>query len=129
MSAVSALPSIRRTPWALRGAQFLLAVPLGAFQLIASIVFTFTLGITRWWEVLIVAWAWSMSSCCLAIGVRLARSERMYRLAGFALAAQLAFATVKLTVYHESASFVFGGFVLAAAALLALSRRGGPQAS
>ena len=126
MSTVAAAPSHRRAPWARRGAQLLLAVPLGCFQLVASIAFTVADGVKNPWQGLIVAWAWSMSVTCIVVGVRLARSDRMRRLAAGALAAQLGFCTVKLTVYHESASFVFGGIVLAAAALLALSRRTEP---
>ncbi len=124
MSTIAATPSTDRVPWARRGAQLLLAVPLGGFQLVASIAFTFADGVKNPWQVLLVAWAWSMSVTCIFVGVRLGRSARLQRLAAGALAAQLAFCAVKLTVYHESASFVFGGIVLAAAALLALSRRG-----
>lgn len=122
MSGIVVTPSTSRTPWARRGAQLLLVVPLGGFQLVASIVFTFTDGVKTPWQALVVAWAWSMSVACIAIGTRLGRGTRLHRLAAAALAAQLAFCAIKLTVYHESASFVFGGIVLAAAALLALSR-------
>jgi hypothetical protein len=111
-----------RIPRTLRAAQLLLAVPLGIFQLAASVVFTVTLGVDTPWQVGVVAWAWTMSAACAVVAFRLARDGRARRAAFALLALQLGFSFVKLTVYHESASFVFAGVALAAAALLALRR-------
>jgi hypothetical protein len=112
--------SRERVPVAVRGAQLLFLVPLGALQLVACLVFTITLPLTGA-EYLVSGWAIVMSTAGIAIGLRLGRGGAWTLRVGLALlAAQTAFSVLKLTVYGESTSYVFFGFIAACAALLAL---------
>ena len=114
-----------RVPGTVRAAQVLFLVPLGAFQLVASVVFSITMGL-HGAEYLVAAWAILMAAAGVFTGLGLGRGDdRVIRLASGLLAAQAAFGLVKLTVYHESASFVFFAFTVACAVLLILpaSRR------
>jgi len=109
----------QRPPLTIRGAQLLLFVPLGLFQLVASIVFSITLGLHSAGDWTVASWAWVMSASCAVTALRLGRQEAVVlRTALLLLAAQAGFSVVKLAVYHESASFVFMTFVVTAAGLL-----------
>ena len=126
VTATSPTAARRRVPLSVRGAQLMFLVPLGTFQLAASTYFLTTLGVDGPLDVLVGAWAVAMSAAGAVTGLVLGRGRlRTLRVALGLLAAQTAFGTIKLTVYGESASFVFFGFVVVAAALLALpaSRR------
>jgi hypothetical protein len=110
-----------RVPLAVRGAQALFLVPLGLLQLVAAIVFGVTDDL-HGGDYAVGAWAVAMAAAGVVVALRLGRGDaRTRRLAFALLAAQTAFALVKLGVYHESASFVFLGIIAAAATLL--SRR------
>ncbi|OHV28772.1 MULTISPECIES: hypothetical protein [Pseudofrankia] len=114
-----------RVPGTIRAAQALFLVPLGLFQLAASIGFSVTTSLSDA-EYLVAGWAMLMAATGVVAGLRLGRGgDKVARLAAGLLAAQTAFGLVKLTVYHESASFVFFAFTAACATLLALpaSRR------
>ena len=115
----------RRVPISLRLAQALLFLPLGLFQLGAYIAFTSTEGVHGAKDWLVALWLPPMALACAFVALRLGRDARMARVALALLTAQAAFCFVKLTAYHESAAYVFFGFVIAAAGLLVLpaSRR------
>ncbi|ADP84724.1 hypothetical protein [Pseudofrankia inefficax] len=110
-------PPVPRT---VRAAQGLLLVPLGAFQLVASITFSISLGLHGVGEYAVAGWVYAMSSACFAAGLRLGRGgRRRLRAVLGLLVAEVGFSAVKLAVFHESASFVFFAFTAACAALLA----------
>jgi hypothetical protein len=125
MSATEISVPIRhsaRVPFAVRGAQALFFIPLGLLQLVAAIVFGITDGV-RGGEYAIGAWAATMAATGILVALRLSRGGTgIRRLALALLAAQTVFSVVKLTVYHESASFVFFAVIATAAALLSASR-------
>jgi hypothetical protein len=115
-----------RVPLAVRGAQALLLLPLGLVQLVATIAFSISLGLHGAGDWSVAIWCPIMASACITTGVQLGRRRPvLLRVTLGLLAAQAAFSTVKLAVYHEAASLVFFAFIAAAAALLALpaSRR------
>ena len=96
----------------------LFLVPLGALQLVAAIVFGITDGV-QGGEYAIGAWAATMAVAGIFVALRLSRGGNAIRRLAFALlAGQTAFSIVKLTVYHESASFVFFAIIATTAALL-----------
>ena len=64
-----------------------------------------------------------MSATCALLAVRIYRSARARRIAFTLLAAQALFSVVKLTVYHESASFVFLAVIAATATALGVRMR------
>jgi hypothetical protein len=65
-----------------------------------------------------------MGATCIVTAVRLPRQDRTTdRLALAVLASEVAFASVKLTVYHESASLVFFGLTGLTGLLLWAGRR------
>jgi hypothetical protein len=113
----------RRVPLSLRGAQALLFGPLGALQVVAPVIFLSTLHSTSWGK-LVGAWAIGMGATGIVTAVRLPRQDASTdRLALAMLASEVAFATVKLTVYHESASLVFFGLTGVTGLLLWAGRR------
>jgi hypothetical protein len=118
------LPVTARTvPWTVRAAQVLLIGPLGLFQLGATLVFSATLGLHGIGDWLVAAWAPPMAAGCALAGWYLARRDPLVlRITFGLLVAQTAFSAVKLIAYHESAAYVFLGFVAAAASTLAASR-------
>ena len=107
-------------PWPVRAAQALLIVPLGVFQGAAATVFSLTTPMAGA-DYVVGIWAVLMSVADVVAGVRLSAGARRgwLRVALVLLGAQIAFALVKLLVYHESASFVFLGFIAATLACLA----------
>jgi len=110
-----------RVSLALRGAQVLFLVPLGALQLVAAVVFGVTDDL-QGGEYAVGAWAVAMAAAGILVGLRLGRGGAAIRHLAFALlAGQTAFSIVKLAVYHESASFVFFAIIAAAATLLTIS--------
>ena len=109
-----------------RTAQFLLGIPLGLFQLGAVIVFTWTDPTIVGGDWFVVGWGLVMSSACAVAAAFIYRSARARRVAFALLGAQAVFSVVKLTVYHESASFVFLAVIAATAiALVAYHRAQG----
>jgi hypothetical protein len=111
-----------RVPLTVRGAQVLFLVPLGSLQLVAAVVFGVT-GDLQAAEYAVGAWAVAMAAAGILVGLRLGHGGAAIRRLAFALlAGQTAFSIVKLTVYNESASFVFFAIIAAAAALLTTSR-------
>ncbi|WP_238008481.1 hypothetical protein KZZ52_32250 [Dactylosporangium sp. AC04546] len=121
---VAPVTTRRRVPITVRLAQLLLLVPLGAFQLVASIAFSLTMPMSGR-DYAVAAWAVLMSLACVGTALRLGRGGRALRVALALLGAQTAFSLVKLIVFGESASLVFLAVVAAGAGLLALpaSRR------
>ncbi|MET7401806.1 hypothetical protein ABZS66_50830 [Dactylosporangium sp. NPDC005572] len=121
----------KRVPIPVRAAQLVLLVPLGAFQLAATVGFSLTTPMSGR-DYAVAAWAVLMSLAGIVTGLRLARGGRAPRAALALLAAQTAFSLVKLTVFDESASLVFLAIVAVCAGLVALpaSRRhfAGPAA-
>jgi hypothetical protein len=114
-----------RVPIAVRGGQFLLLIPLGAFQLVATIAFSLAMPMSGR-DYLPAVWAPIMASACIVTALRLGRgTRRVLRVALALLAAQTAFSLLKLVVFGESASLVFLALTAACAGLLALptSRR------
>ena len=114
-----------RMPHSVRAAQLLLLVPLGAFQLIASIAFSLIIPMSGK-DYLVAIWAPVMAGLCVAVALRFGRgTPRVLGIALGLLAAQTAFSLVKLLVYGESAALVFLALTAACAGLLALpaSRR------
>ena len=114
-TAIYELPRRRaRRIWpALRGAQTLLILPLGALQLLAVLVFSVS-GDLSAAGYLVAAWAASMAIAGVALGLVLPwRTERIRDAVRVLLLCQIAFTAVKLTVYGEPAGLVF----LAVAAL------------
>ncbi|MGI5246337.1 hypothetical protein [Dactylosporangium sp. CA-139066] len=112
-------------PFSVRGAQFMMLVPLGGFQLVATIAFSLTMSLSGK-DYIAVVWAPIMSLACIIAALRLRRGEPgRLRAALVLLAAQTAFCLLKLIAFGESASLVFLAFVAVAAGLLALpaSRR------
>ena len=108
-----------RVPFSIRLAQILLVIPLGLFQGTAAVFFSLTMPM-KGADYLVAGWAVVMTLCDVVAGVGLSRGAARYRRMAFVLlAAQTAFALVKLLVYHESASFVFLALVAATAAALA----------
>ncbi|GGM48372.1 hypothetical protein ACFFX1_45175 [Dactylosporangium sucinum] len=116
---VAPVATRKRVPVAVRIAQFVLLVPLGAFQLVASVAFSLTMPMSGR-DYAVAAWAVLMSLACVVTGLRLGRGGRALRGALGLLAAQTAFSLVKLTVFGESASLVFLAVVAVGAGLLAL---------
>jgi hypothetical protein len=115
----------RRVPVAVRGAQLLLLVPLGAFQFVATIVFSIMLPLAGK-DYIAVIWAPIMAAACVVTALRLGRgSTRTLRTALALLAAQTAFGLLKLIAFGESAALVFLAITAVCAGLLALpvSRR------
>ncbi len=106
------------TRFAGRVAQFLLGVPLGLFQLAAVLVFTFNGTVVTPKDWAVAAWGALMSAACALLALRVYHSARARNVAFVLLGVQLLFSVVKLVVYHESASFVFGA--ITAVALVAL---------
>ncbi len=111
-----------------RVAQFLLGIPLGLFQLTAVLVFTFNGTVVTLQDWLVAAWGAAMSATCAVLALRVYRSVRARRIAFVLLGVQLLFSVVKLLVYHESASFVFGAITAVTLAALLLYHRSAPSA-
>jgi len=115
-----------RMPVAVRAAQALLLLPLGILQLIAATAFLVADGVHGARDIVVAAWVLIMAPCCTALALRLGRRRAtLLRTALVLLAVESAFSTVKLTVYHESASLVFFAVIATCAGLLVLpaSRR------
>ena len=113
-----------RVPPSIRAAQAIFLVPLGALQLVAAIAFSISDGL-HGAQYAVAAWAVAMGAAGVVVGLRLGAGGAATRRAAFALlAGQTAFSLVKLTVYGESASFVFLGLTAAAAILLLVRRSG-----
>jgi len=110
-----------------RVAQFLLGIPLGLFQLAAVLMFTFNGAVVTLQDWLVAAWGAAMSATCAVLALRVYRSARARRIAFVLLGVQLAFSVVKLVVYHESASFVFGAITAVALATLVVYHRAAPS--
>ena len=115
--AVSGAPQ-GATRLAGRVAQFLLGVPLGLFQLAAVLGFTFNGAVVTLQDWLVAAWGAAMSATCAVLALRVYRSARARRIAFVLLGVQLLLGLVKLFVYHESASFVFGAITAVTLATL-----------
>ena len=106
-----------------RAAQVLLGIPLGLFQLSAVLWFSLNgpmAGATDW---LVAAWGIAMSASCTVLAFLVYRSARARMIAFALLGAQVLFSVVKLTVYHESAAFVFGTITLVALVALVIYHR------
>jgi hypothetical protein len=110
-----------------RVAQFLLGIPLGLFQLAAVLVFTFNGTVVTTQDRLVAVWGAAMSATCAVLALRVYRSARARRIAFVLLGVQLVFSVVKLVVYHESASFVFGAITAVTLAALFLHHRAAPN--
>jgi hypothetical protein len=114
-----------RMPHSVRAAQLLLLVPLGAFQLVATIAFSITMPLSGK-DYLPAVWAPIMAGMCIVVALRIGRgTTRVLAVALGLLAAQTAFSLLKLVGYGESASLVFLTVTAVCAGLLALpaSRR------
>ncbi|MFL5435355.1 MAG: hypothetical protein ACJ784_12680 [Myxococcales bacterium] len=111
-----------------RVAQFLLGVPLGLFQLAAVLMFTFNGTVVTVQDWLVAAWGAAMSATCAMLALRVYRSARARRIAFVLLGVQLLFGVVKLVVYHESASFVFGTITAVTLVALLVYHRAAPNA-
>jgi hypothetical protein len=126
MSAVEigvSAPKPPSVPLAVRAAQAIFLVPFGLLQLVAALAFSVADGL-HGAQYAVAAWAVAMATASVAVGLRLGSGGAAVRRAAFALiAAQTAFSIVKLTVYGESASFVFLAFGAVAAVLLLTARR------
>lgn len=110
----------RRVPAAVRGAQLLLLVPLGAFQLVATIVFSITMPLAGK-DYIATVWAPIMALACIVTALRFGRgAARTLRTALALLAAQTAFGLLKLIAFGESAALVFLAITAVCAGLLAL---------
>jgi hypothetical protein len=121
-AAAAAVPRRRSVTPAVRAAQAIFLVPLGLLQLVASIAFSTADGL-HGAQYALAAWAAAMGAAGVGVGLLLGTGRPgVRRLAVALLPAQAAFSLVKLTVYHESASFLFLGFVAAAALLLLAAR-------
>jgi hypothetical protein len=119
-------PRRRKVPATVRVAQLLMLIPLGAFQLVATIVFLIILPVSGGGDLFVAIWAPIMELACVITALRMGRGgPRIRTVALVLLAIQTAFGVVKLVVYGESASFIFLGFIAVCAGLLALpaSRR------
>lgn len=117
-------PTVSAAPRAAgRVAQILLGIPLGVFQLAAVVFFTATDRTIAGADWLVVVWGIAMSSACAALAIRIYHNERARRIAFALLAAQAIFSVVKLTVYHESASFVFLAVIAVTVAALGVYHR------
>ncbi|MEV4511760.1 hypothetical protein AB0K00_22650 [Dactylosporangium sp. NPDC049525] len=115
----------RRVPIAVRGAQLLLLVPLGAFQLVATIVFSIITPLSGK-DYIAAVWAPVMALACIVTALRLGRgSARTVRTVLVLLGAQTAFGLLKLIAFGESAALVFLAVTAVCAGLVALpaSRR------
>jgi hypothetical protein len=118
------VPKPATVPPAVRAAQAIFLVPFGVLQLVAALAFSLADGL-HGAQYAVAAWAVAMAAAGIAVGLRLGPGGAAARRAAFALlAGQTAFSLVKLTVYHESASFVFLAFGAVAAVLLLTARRG-----
>jgi hypothetical protein len=106
-----------------RVAQFLLGIPLGLFQLTAVLVFTFNGTVVTLQDWLVAAWGAAMSATSAVLALSVYRSARARRIAFVLLGIQLLFSVVKLVVYHESASFVFGTITAVTLATLFVHHR------
>src|SRR5215203_3614446 len=96
----------RRIPAAVRGAQVLMLIPLGAFQLIATIAFSVLMPLSGK-DYLPAIWAPIMATACIVTALRLGRGTAVVlRVALGLLAAQTAFGLLKLLAFGESASLV-----------------------
>ena len=125
ISTASTTTGRRRMPAAVRGAQLLMLVPLGAFQLVATIAFSIAMPLSGK-DYLPAIWAPIMATACIVTALRLGRGTAvLLRVALALLAAQTAFSLLKLLAFGESASLVFLAITAACAGLLALpaSRR------
>ena len=111
------------TRFAGRVAQLLLGIPLGLFQLAAVLVFTFNGTVVTPKDWAVAAWGAVMSAACALLALPVYRSARARHIAFVLLGVQLLFSVVKLVVYHESASFVFGAITAVALAALFLYHR------
>jgi|1186.fasta_scaffold669931_2 hypothetical protein len=120
LSLPFATPS--RVPRAVRAAQLVMVGPLGLLVGVAATAFTASsLSTMAPWEFAISAWAIALAVVNVTAGLRLGRGSAAARRALLvSIGAQIAFGVVKLTVYHESASFVFAA--LDAVALVLLTR-------
>ena len=133
MSSVPQFDSVSGAPHgaarlAGRIAQFLLGIPLGLFQLAAVLMFTFNGTVVTLQDWLVAAWGAAMSATCAVLALRVYRSARARRIAFALLGVQLLFGLVKLFVYHESASFVFGAITAVTLVALFLYHRAMPDA-
>jgi hypothetical protein len=104
-------------------AAMLLRHSLGLFQLAAVLVFTFNGTVVTLQDWAVAAWGALMSAACAVLALRVYRSARARHVAFVLLGLQLLFSVVKLVVYHESASFVFGAITAVALAALFLYHR------
>ena len=112
-----------------RAAQLLLGIPLGLFQLVAVLAFTFTGAVVTPTDWFVAVWGIAMSASCALLALRVYRSARARRIAFALLLVQIAFSLVKGFVYHETAALVFGAIVVVTlVALGAYHRAGGAEA-
>jgi hypothetical protein len=110
----------RRMPVAARAAQLLMLIPLGAFQLVASIAFSITMPLSAK-DYLPAVWAPIMAAACILTALRFGRATAVVlRVALTLLAAQTAFSLLKLIAFGESASLVFLAVIAVCAGLLAV---------
>jgi len=121
VGAVAARRPSGRAPIALRAAQLLLLVPLGALLVAASIYFTFVdppraVQAVDW---LVAAWAVAIGAGNLYVGLRLAGGTPVLHRAALVLVVNhLLFGIVKVAGYGEQESLTFIVIDLLALALL-----------
>jgi hypothetical protein len=128
-TAIIAIPGRRRSAWrALRAAQILLALPLGALQLAAVAAWTATGTAPTSAGYAIAAAEASLAATAIAIAFLLPRRTFLVRRTAFAL---LRCATVlgllELIAYHRWGSLLFLLCTAAAWPLLALDQRRHPS--
>jgi hypothetical protein len=110
-------------PLTVRAAQAIFLVPFGLLQLVAALAFSVADGL-HGAQYAVAAWAVAMAAAGVVVGIRLGSGDAAVRRAAFALlAGQTAFSLAKLTVYGESASFVFLALGAVPAVLLLSARR------
>jgi hypothetical protein len=107
-----------------RMAQFLLGIPLGLFQLVAVLMFTFNGAVVTPRDWFVAVWGIIMSTSCALLALRIFRSASARRVAFALLGAQGLFSSVKFLVYHESAGLVFALIVALTLAVLVVYHRG-----
>jgi len=108
-------------PPAVRAAQVLLFLPLGAFQLVAAIVFSATEPLNGVRDHAVATWVIAMSAASVFVSLQLTRRRTwVWSTALGLLVAQFLFNVVKLTVYQESGPWVFLLIVAATAMLLSV---------
>jgi len=118
------LPKIVGVPRAVCVAKVLIVAPLGLLVAVAAVAFAAaappsSLSAGDW---AVGAWALATAAVNVAFGPRLGRGSEVARRALLVAAAtHIAFSSVKLTIYHESSSYVF--MALDATVLALLTRR------